>query len=571
MKKIFTLFLLAAIAFPQLSVAKEKTIKIGKTVIYTGEVADKKTPSGVGFIVFNNQAKKATEADTIRGLFSTRGEVYEVSDAVASFANGAKFIGDASIRFETLSEKPVAEKITCVLDGHLEWPGNPVVTGTFTMNRTTNCGNNTFELALDTFDPKEVWTMVYHHGAYQGELKDGIIPKGKGTLYVMASNHFETDKVIDIVEGVFDGNTVTNAEMTFNSGYRFFGDLECEVSEKGDDEIYTYNLNGVLKDNEGSIMFCDTAFFLKRHTDYSHARTSIDDFNGTTIIRYLDKEYAHYTGCDTLEVSMRLKLSERLFGKWNRDFGFAEKEPVYYYSNGVVITKIQDGVSVDRKDASFVVKNNRLAEFLRDYEEGFFHYLKDGQSQIIFKDGSRYDGTLAISSARNCNSVEDEIAAYIEVPRMNDYRIMYLEGTTIMANGKKEIWKKGITDYQANKISGNYEGRKELLAEMLIEEAKAADKAWEDARPLFEKDFDQRYVDALYGYRLIEGMPLSMFKRVKEMGLPYYELTGPFSINHGRFNQYVITMWNRQTGRMECQKTIKFDIFNRLYSISTSF
>lgn len=569
MKRIITLLILVALAFPKLSVAKDKTIKIGKTVIYTGEVADKKTPSGAGVIVFNNQAKKATEADTIRGLFSTRGEVYEVSDAVASFANGAIFFGEATIRIETLSDKPVVEKITCVLDGHLEWPGNPVVTGTFTMNRTTNCGDNTSELALNTINPKEVWTMIHHHGAYQGELKNGTIPKGRGTLYVVADKHFELDKVIDVVEGVFDGNTVTDAKMTFNSGYGFIGDLEYEVLEKGDDEIFKYNLNGVLKDSKGNTMFCDSAFVIKRHTDYIHARTSIDDFNGTSNIRYLDKEYVHLTGCDTLEVSRRLKLSEKPFGTWNREFGFAEEEPVYYYTNGTQVKVLKDGINVDRGDFNYQVKDGHLMEFFKVYKEGIFHYVKAGQSEIIYNDGSKYRGTLSISTDHECKSIEDEVKAYIEVPRMNDYRIMYLEGTTTLANGKTDIWKEGITDYQSNKIAGNYERIETVVAASLREEAKEATKAWDAARPLLEQEFGKYYVDVFYGYRLEVGMPLELFKRAQQMGLPYYELLGPFSTNKGPFNSYVISIKNRETGELQYQRSIKFDRFNHLKAMST--
>jgi hypothetical protein len=152
---------------------------------------------------------------------------------------------------------------------------------------------------------------------------------------------------------------------------------------------------------------------------------------------------------------------------------------------------------------------------------------------------------------------------------MNDYRIMYHDGTSTLANGKRDVWKNGLTDYQNNKIAGNYEGRKELYAQALAEEAKAADKVWEEARPVLEQDYGKRYVDALYGYRLIEGMPLSLFKRLQEMKMPYYDLMGPFSANHGPFNIYLITVKNRQTGEYQYQRSLYFDKYNRLYKIST--
>ena len=571
MRKTIIALLLSAVAIPQLSMAKERTIKVGKTVVYTGEVADKKNPSGIGCIVFNNQPKKAIEADTIRGRFESLGNDFVISDAKATFANGAKFSGMASVLMETLSDKPVVEQITCTLIGCLEWPGKPVMTGEFHVCRKTDCGSNIFELKLEPFDTKDVNTMIYRHGSFKGIIQDGSVPMGKGVLSIIANNHFEEGKVLDVIEGVFNGQNVTEATLSFNSGYKFYGDLSYDVSEKGTDEVYAYNLNGLLIDDKGHQVFRDTAFVICRHTDFNSLRVGIEDFEGISVLRFIDKEYEPFTGCDTVEVSTKLNISEKNKGKWNSTLAYAEKEPVFYYSNGVVVTKTEDGVCVDRKNVSFVVKNNRLTEFLKDYEEGFFHFVKDGQSQIIYKDGSRYEGSLSISSARYCNSIEDELAAYIDVDRMNDYRIMYIDGTTTFANGKKDVWKKGYTEYQANKIAGNYEGRVKLLEQTLREEAKAADMAWEEARPLFEKDYAKRYVDALYGYRLIEGMPLSMFKRVKEMGLPYYDMIGPFSTNHGPFNQYVITIWNRQTADMEYQKVIKFDIFNRLYSISTNF
>ncbi len=539
-------------------------------MIYTGEVLDKKAPSGNGYVVFNNQAKKPTEADTIKGVFSMKGETLVVSNAKGIFANGAKFQGEATINIENVSEKPVIEKATCTLNGHLEWPGKPMTTGLFKVCRKTDCDANTFELTLDPYDTKDIYTMVFHHGAYKGELQNGSTPKGQGTLNVLAADRYESGKVIDIIEGVFDGNSVSGATLKFNSGYKFVGDLNYEVSEKGNDEVYSYNLNGKLIDGKGQTVFQDTAFVLKRHTDLGASRTNIDDFEGETYISSIDKEYASFTNCDNMKVLRKLKLWEKTSGKWDCNFLFAEKEPVFYYSNGTVVTKFLEGINVDREDASFVVKNDHLTEFTKTYEEGFFHYVKEGQSQIIYKDGSRYEGTLAISSGNNFKSVEDEIATYLKAPRMSDYRIMYLEGKSTYANGKQDVWKKGITDYQANKIAGNYEGRKKLLAQMIQEEAKAADKAWEEARTTFEKDYGKHYVDAFYGYRLIEGMPLSMFKRAKEMGLPFYDLLGPFSTNHGPFNQYVLTVWNRQTGEMQYQKSIYFDRFKRLYKTSNS-
>ncbi len=569
MKRNLLVLLMTVFLLPSLSFAKEKTIKLGKTMIYTGEVLDKKTPSGYGFIVFNNQAKRPSEADTIRGLFSIEGESLVVSNAMGVFANGARFQGEITISIKVISEKPVIEKAVCDLNGHLEWPGNPMTTGQFKVCRQTNCEANTFELTLDPFDTKDVNTMIYRHGAYKGNLENGSTPKGEGMLSVVAYNRYASTKVLDVIEGVFDGNHVTNAKLKFNSGYQFVGDLDYDVSENGNDEVYTYNLDGYLMDNTGKGLLLDSAFVIRRHTDFSTFRTMIEDFVGSSYLYYLDNEYTSLTGCDTLKVLRKVSISEKKPGIWQHILDFAENEPVYYYNNGAVVTKFKNGFTVDRKDASFVVKDGHLSEFLKDYEEGFFHYVKDGQSQIIYYDGSKYEGTLSISSDHECRSIEEEVSTYLEVPRMNDYRIMYHDGTSTLANGKRDVWKNGLTDYQNNKIAGNYEGRKELYAQALAEEAKAADKVWEEARPVLEQDYGKRYVDALYGYRLIEGMPLSLFKRLQEMKMPYYDLMGPFSANHGPFNIYLITVKNRQTGEYQYQRSLYFDKYNRLYKIST--
>ena len=86
MNRNLLVLLMAVFLIPSLSFAKEKTIKLGKTMIYKGEVLDKKTPSGNGYIVFNNRTKKPSEADTIRGAFSTKGETLVVSNAKGTFA-----------------------------------------------------------------------------------------------------------------------------------------------------------------------------------------------------------------------------------------------------------------------------------------------------------------------------------------------------------------------------------------------------------------------------------------------------------------------------------------------------
>ena len=85
-----------------------------------------------------------------------------------------------------------------------------------------------------------------------------------------------------------------------------------------------------------------------------------------------------------------------------------------------------------------------------------------------------------------------------------------------------------------------------------------------------KEEFDSRYVDALFNYRLVLDMPLELFKRAKELGAPF-NWQGPITID-STYDVYDITMYNLETGEIQYQRVLRFSyIWHRLISIDTNF
>lgn len=137
-----------------------------------------------------------------------------------------------------------------------------------------------------------------------------------------------------------------------------------------------------------------------------------------------------------------------------------------------------------------------------------------------------------------------------------------MDGKYTSPDGKTEIWENGITDYQQNKIQGNYEKVSAAVEQARRKEMAAKgvelEKKWQAALPELRGKYGKENVDAVYNYRLNRKTPVELFEDLARLGL--IRLIGPiYSPNtKNSINEYVIYMTNRKTGEIQCSLVLKF-------------
>ena len=105
------------------------------------------------------------------------------------------------------------------------------------------------------------------------------------------------------------------------------------------------------------------------------------------------------------------------------------------------------------------------------------------------------------------------------------------------------------------------------------EDMKKMAKAWDEAKPKLVAEFGQTMVNKLYNYQIENGMPLELFRRLKQLNLPLCENTHEAYASNDLWKRKIILfkMYNRKTGELQFQRFLHFNAFDQLYKISNNF
>lgn len=542
-----------------------KTLKLGKTIIYTGQVSKEKMPEGNGTLILFNQPKNATSGDTIMGSFSSEGDILKIDKAKAKLANGAFFEGSMTVAYQIILKKTIIEEADYKFDGDLSWPGELRAFGNFEAHRTTKCEENVFELQKTPTNPTTVYSVIGKHLLYKGDLSADGKPQGNGALYILAKENDDIKKCIDQLSGTFNGFHVDGSFLI--NVVPIKGQVDIEIEESATETKLLYHVNGLLLDE---VVPLDTTLTITRHINNNTLRSYIDDFSFSQELYCvrLTEKYVKYTGSRNSKALYNIKF----FSDGGSEKRLAEQYPIFNYDNGYQIqTNLDNSFSVIRPDGTFmkIGKDDEVVEFAKAYKEGVLHYIDDGDSEIIYYNGDVYNGTIKLSIDGKEISKNKWIESFIDQETMNDFCIAFVDGTYKHNNGHIDLWKDQITEIQKNKVDGSYENVAKVLVGIQESQLAEAETKWAQAKPALVKQFGKNHVDNIYNYKLSKGMPLDMFFAMRNMGLPYFLLSGPYNYG-GVGSYYILQITNRKTGA-EFGRIIRFDYFDKLVYSGTQF
>lgn len=574
LRYFISILLLLIFVVPYSAVAK--VVSVAPTIAYSGEL-NGKVPSGKGELIIRNLPKKATIADTIRGNFSMTEEGYfEVSEAKATLSGDVRAAGKVCIRIQVLDNKLGHESVSYAVDGEIFRPTpNGVLeklNGKFQLTRSIQAKEGVFSMEIAPFDMASVFRSTGKFYTFKVNGSDVQKPHGKGVFSTQTTPYFFAENTpLEVLSGQFDGQNVTDATLVLGNGIQYQGNVQYSIIDKAPEEvmfIYQMSSGKLLKDGEVLHEGVDTITCTRTMSIKEKDTTAqiisflggqrVDSAKLASVIQWGEYPYA----------MQKTKVLIR-----NGNIKYELCTPASYILPDSTLCEINaNTMTVEMPDGTFFKSiDGRIVELVRPYKEGLLHYVWGGESQIVYYDGSSYVGTLNIyAPQRRLFGIRAQTDVFIKAKSMNEFAVMYNNGVSTLSNGKQDIWKNGVTDYQKNKMAGNYERVTKAIASEMANEAKVVNQQWEAAKPQLIQEFGDYYVNILYNYQLVKGMPLSLFERVKEMKLPYFYLSFPMSVDKVG-GAYVVSMRNRETGEDQYSRVIKFDIIDRIYSISTDF
>ena len=567
-------------------------MKLSETVLYIGEAA-KKIPSGQGTLYVMDRPSKdpVLRQDVITGIFDGN----SVSNAEVTFSSGWKFSGSLKYLASQQSKKPLVTTFSYVLTGDITSADGTMCmrVDNLSLGRQTNGDMGSLDLVLDkNFEAKlkdrkgewvdylvtvdanndkwkskavlKVAPAVYFTG---GEIASE--PLGKGILTVMDSDNCE-GAVFDKIMGYFMGNQVVNATVTFSSGWRFEGGLSYDIKEKWADPYsleILYTLDGVIYNEKGKQAMTAEKDVFKRIVKESSI--SLEEFSWNQDIQSsvtdFDK-YKDYINENNSALSPAEFVLKDDNNVWSLKVYRASQYPEYHFPSGTVLTVFDDGFALQYPNADYLeIRNSRVKSILKSFPEAILHF-GDDDSKIIYTNGDVFEGRYVINDIERDTWVSNNKEKLLELMNpdvyLDEVTLMYINGTFTYVNGKTENWNNGKTDYQQNKINGNYEKAYAALTalerEKRAEQGAALDQKWKAALPELRKKYGRNNVDAVYEYRLNRRTPVELFQDLNRLGL--IRLVGPIYSPHLKdtVNEYVIFMTNRETGEEQYSLVLKF-------------
>ena len=219
--------------------------------------------------------------------------------------------------------------------------------------------------------------------------------------------------------------------------------------------------------------------------------------------------------------------------------------------------------------------NNRFNEIIWSYPEGLVNFKGvDAESEILYLNGNSYKGTMEFGPICKYKELAFRyVLGEIDKPSINEVFIAYIDGVEKKSNGAQETWSNRITEYQKNKQAGVYNKVENILKSYAEEDLKKMAKAWDEAKPKLVAEFGLSMVDKLYNYQIEKGMPLELFRRLKQLNLPLCENTHEAYESNDLWKRKIILfkMYNRKTGELQFQRFLHFNAFDKLYKISNNF
>ena len=426
-------------------------------------------------------------------------------------------------------------------------------------------------------EAKDNFTYLGVTTIFEGNVVNGN-PMGNGVMIVMDAKKIKHALFQDVIKGNFNGTTVTDAEVVFSSSWKFTGKVVFSIESNGSaGDVVTYELKkGILQcPNMEKVVSEEDSMKIVRKTDINNRAFHILPFefetNKEIKIQEVDP-FIKSDKCIETRTNYVLEESER---KWSISVSPNYKR---VYDNGVTYELKGHQIYLALENGRFVNydrMNNRFNEIIWSYPEGLVNFKGvDAESEILYLNGNSYKGTMEFGPI--CKDKElafRYVLGEIDKPSINEVFIAYIDGVEKKSNGAQETWSNRITEYQKNKQAGVYNKVENVLISYAEEDLKKMAKAWDEAKPKLVAEFGLSMVDKLYNYQIEKGMPLELFRRLKQLNLPLCENTHEAYASNDPWKRKTIlfTMYNRKTGEIQFQRFLHFNAFDQLYKISNNF
>lgn len=574
-----TASLLFVIAIVWSSMAKDVKISLSETLLYVGQ-ANKNIPSGQGTLYVLKQPDKNNldGSDVVSGLFDGN----RVVSAEMRLSNGWHFQGDLTYSVKTGSERYFYAEVLYNMTGKLiSDDGNNVyyvedldikrytdtehlysMDTVFLCKRDAVSGGQVTQVA-SLINYEEDWhinsyLVLNPNLVFCGGEVDKV-PHGQGKMMFGPSNS------IDTIYGNFDNMSVKDARIAFDSGWSFAGDMKYRPIKLPDNSYgMKYLLNGVLtlKDEATRQERKWDVQDLSIERSISNNWIELKDFiiKETRIGKVSNPLYVRIASAERAKEVINYRVVQSRWKSWDiiregKEIIFENGYTVKEDGKGSVIISNPNGdlLSLDR---------DKLTGMIKTFPEGVFQ-----SNKIYYNNGDTYEGEYSINELRvgrsiNSGGLYDRMAELMRTDAfLAEIPIMYINGVHTYSNGKSDKWKDGITDYQQNKINGNYEKASAAIskyrAEQNAAEGKKLEEKWQASLPELRRRYGSRYVDDLYNYRLYYGIPLGLFVELGQRGL--VRLIGPLVQPGASFKQYIIFVTNRTTGEIQYSQVLTFE------------
>lgn len=442
---------------------------------------------------------------------------------------------------------------------------------------------------------------------YSGKVdKDGraigrgtITMKQKADAYA-GSYIFKTAGLKDELSGMFSGNMVENATIKFASDWTYSGgSVIYTITTKEDTDVISYKLKGgELSSTDGSNIHLspEESCIITRSMNSKETSVRLDScFQevgvtssykiGPIQISTLGntKGAKLIIGYGILSKGVKTRVGSRLLSL-NAEEKYEEWEVVKDDKGSLTLADGTNWTFTRDETDYLIIKDNKgnyfkwnqntskFGEIVRCFNDGIAKFVPNGDSSFLYANGDNYTGTCdfySVNVTGSCSSPSQVIQKVLQTNSIYECNYMIRDGIFIF-NGNNEVWKNSLTNYQAGRIAGNYDKAVNEYKRAQAMELEAKKNNWLKTKETLKEEFDSRYVDALFNYRLVLDMPLELFKRAKELGAPF-NWQGPITIDN-TYDVYVITMYNLETGEIQYQRVLRFSyIWHRLISIDTNF
>ena len=424
---------------------------------------------------------------------------------------------------------------------------------------------------------KDIFTYLGTSTIFQGNVVNGN-PMGNGVMIVMDAKKIKHALIQDVIKGNFNGTTVADAEVVFSSSWKFTGKVVFSIESNGSaGDVVTYELkNGILQcPNMEKVVSEEDSMKIVRKTDINNRAFHILPFEFATNKEIKIQEvdpFIKSDKCIETRTNYVLEESER---KWSISVSPNYKR---VYDNGVTYELKGHQIYLALENGCFVNydrMNNRFNEIIWSYPEGLVNFKGvDAESEILYLNGNSYKGTMEFGPICKDKEVAFRyVLGEIDKPSINEVFIAYIDGVEKKSNGAQETWSNRITEYQKNKQAGVYNKVENILKSYAEEDLKKMAKACDEAKPKLVAEFGLSMVDKLYNYQIEKGMPLELFRRLKQLNLPLCENTHEAYESNDPWKRKIILfkMYNRKTGELQFQRFLHFNAFDKLYKISNNF